>query len=307
MRLVFFGTTDFSARMLSTLIEADYEIGLVVTLPDRPAKRGRKLIPTPVKKLALDKGLPLFVTGDMKSEEFAQAVASATAELGVVVAFKILPSSVYDAPRLGTVNIHPSLLPELRGPAPLRWALIRGYEETGITSFKLVDKTDAGNILLQKKVAVDPDETWGELFERITPIAGELLLATVEGVLTGKIEPTVQDDSLATKAPKIKAETANIDWNKPAVDVHNLIRGLAPEPGAVSNYDGVQLKFLRSKIAEGMGEPGEVIATDSKAGLIVACAEGAVEILRIQAPGKKGMDTKSFFLGNEIPTGAILR
>ncbi len=307
MRIVFFGTTDFSARMLSTLIEADYEIGLVVTLPDRPAKRGRKLIPTPVKKLAQDKGLPLFVTADMKSEEFAKAVTKADADLGVVVAFKILPKTVYDSPRLGTVNIHPSLLPELRGPAPLRWALIRGYEETGITSFKLVDKTDAGNILLQKRVAVDPNETWGELFERITPIAGELLLASVEAIFAGKIEPTVQDDSLATKAPKIRTETANIDWNKPAVDVHNLIRGLAPEPGAITNYDGVQLKFLRSKKTEGSGEPGEVITADSKTGLIVACAEGAVEILRIQAPGKKAMDTKSFFLGNEIPTGAILR
>ena len=225
----------------------------------------------------------------------------------MVVAFKILPKAVYDAPRLGTVNIHPSLLPELRGPAPLRWALIRGYEETGITSFKLVDKTDAGNILLQKKIAVDSNETWGELFERIMPIAGELLLESIECVLASQIEPTVQDDSLATRAPKITAQTTQIDWNRPAEDVHNLIRGLSPEPGAICSYDGEQLKFLRSKIAKGKGEPGEVVEANSKSGLIIACGNGAVEILQIQAPGKKAMDTKSYFLGNEIPTGTILR
>lgn len=307
MRIVFFGTTDFSARMLEKLIENGYDIPLVVTLPDRPAKRGKRLIPTPVKTFALERGLPLFECDDMKSPELMENTSSAEADLGVVVAFKILPREVYTAPKLGTVNIHPSLLPDLRGPAPVRWAVIRGYSETGITSFLLADRTDAGNILLQRRIDIGENETYGELFERIIPPAGELLLESIEGLVEGKIAPKPQDDKLATKAPKITTDICNIDWNRSASEVHNLIRGLSPEPGAVCDFGGIKLKFLLSRVVDIEGRAGEVLAAGAKNGLMVACVEDSVEILEIQAPGKRVMDAKSFFLGNEIPVGTILK
>lgn len=307
MNIVFFGTTRFSAEMLETLVEAGYNISLVVTLPDRPARRGKKMIPTSVKEVAIDRGLPLYEADEMESPAFAEKVQQANADLGVVVAFKILPKTVYDAPRLGTINVHPSWLPELRGPAPIRWAIIRGYDRTGVTTFRLVDKADAGNILLQRQVNIGPDETWGELFSRIEDISGKLLLETIEGLLSGEIEPKKQDESKATKAPKINREIRRIDWKSNAEDVHNLIRGLSPKPGAFSDFEGQKMKLLRSKISRGKGKPGEVLVADSKSGLVIACGDGAIEITKLQPPGKKPMDTKSFFLGNEIPTGTILK
>ncbi len=307
MSIVFLGTTGYSVRMLETLVEAGYPITLVITLPDRPGKRGKKLVPTPVKEFAIERSIPYYEAGDMKSPDFADKVRSVEAELGVVVAFKILPKEVYDAPRLGTINVHPSDLPELRGPAPIRWAIIRGYEQTGVTTFRLVDKPDAGNILLQKRIEIGQDETWGELFQRIEKISGDLLLKTIDGVFAGEIEPKKQDETKATKAPKIDTEIRHIEWERTAKEVHDVIRGLSPTPGALCDYAGHKLKLLRSKVGVGDGKPGEVIISNPEDGLVISCGSGAVVILKLQPPGKRAMDAKSYLLGNEIPVGTILK
>jgi methionyl-tRNA formyltransferase len=306
MKILFFGTTEFSARMLEKLVLSGYNVPLVVTLPDKPSKRGRKLLPTPVKAFASSRGLSLFESDDMKSPELARKVASVEADLGIVVAFKILPKEVFAAPRLGTLNIHPSLLPDLRGPAPVRWAVIRGYSETGITSFLLTDRIDAGNILLQSRIEIGEDETYGELFERIIPFAGEILIESIEGLIDGKIALKPQNDTLVTKAPKITSDTCQIDWKRSAVEIHNLIRGLSPEPAAICDFGGIKLKLLRSRVCGLHGTAGEVLNSGAKDGLVVACGDGSIEILEIQAPGKRAMDAKSFLVGNEIPIGTVL-
>ncbi|RKZ29878.1 methionyl-tRNA formyltransferase [bacterium] len=305
-KIVFFGTTDYSAAMLDALVSAGYDIALVVTLPDRPSKRGRKCIPTPVKKLAEKLGIPVVTAEDMRDPFLAETVVGVRADIGVIVAFKILPESVYAVPALGTVNVHPSLLPELRGPAPVRWAVIRGYRETGVTTFILSDKPDTGDILLQEKLSIGPDETYGELFDRIIPLSEDVLLRTIEGLFKGILEPKKQEHKKATKAPKIKAETAKIDWKLPANNVHNLIRGMSPEPGATARFKTDTIKILRSRIVDAGGYAGEVLVSNPKKGLVVACGEKAVEILELQAPSKKPMDAKSFLCGFNIEIGEFL-
>jgi len=307
MSIVFFGTTAYSAHLIEAILSAGHKITLVVTLADRPSHRGHKLLPTPVKKIALERELPFIAIEDVADPRLVEKIEEVSPELGVVVAFKILPKSVYDAPELGTINVHPSLLPDLRGPAPLRWAIIRGLKETGITTFQLVDRPDAGNILLQKRVEIGPNETWGELSERIIPISANVLLETIDRLCSGKIAPQKQDHTKATKAPKIKHETAIIDWRKPARDVHNLIRGLAPKPGASTEIDGAVLKIFESRVTVGIGNPGEVIAASPGEKLIVACGEGAIEIKFLQVSGKKAMDAASFLLGRAIRRGTILK
>ncbi len=303
MSIVFFGTTEYSAAMLKAILKADYHVSLAVTLRDRPSLRGHSLQPTPVKRLAEKMGIPVFCADNMKDPALAQIVRKQKAELGIVVAFKILPGAVYGAPKLGTVNVHPSLLPELRGPAPVRWAIMRGYSETGITTFSLVDKPDAGGILLQESISIGDDETYGELFERIVPPSADVLIRTIEGLLSGSLKPGPQDVSRVTNAPKITKELSRIDWSWPAREIRNLIRALAPKPGAVTESSDIGLKILRAEVVGGNDLPGTVISCDPKGGLIVACGENAISLTRLQTAGKRPMDAADFLRGCAINTG----
>ena len=307
MSIIFFGTTDFSAQLLESILNARHVVELVVTLDDMPAIRGGRTIPTPVKKFALRNSLPLIQVKSPKEPALAERIQSLKAKLGVVVAFKILPKAVYDAPELGTINLHPSLLPKLRGPAPVRWAIINGNTETGVSTFRLVDKPDEGNLLLQEKIAIGPDETWGELNDRIIPLGARILSRTIDGLFANSIKPIPQDHTQATKAPKITKDTTIIDWSKTAEEIHNLIRGLAPKPAAVTKYENLPIKILRTKLSNGNGAPGEILLSDARSGLIVACGKGAIEITQLQASGKKLMFTSDYLRGNVLPLGMKLK
>ena len=306
MRIVFFGTTSYSAIMLRSIVEAGYKISLTVTLPDRPSRRGHRPSPTPVKKFAKSEGIPVFEAADLKSPELVSAIEAADAKLGVVVAFKILPRKVFTAPELGTVNVHPSLLPKLRGPAPLRWALIRGLEETGITTFLLDDRPDTGDIIMQRRVKIGPEENYGELCRKMGPLSGELLLETLNTLATGEYELRPQDPEKATKAPKITQGICQIDWEESAEELHNLIRGLSPRPGAFCRIGDKRVKILKSRIVGDSGRPGEVLYAEPGEGLVIACGRGAVRILRIQCAGKCAMDAASFLCGFSLQKGDIV-
>jgi methionyl-tRNA formyltransferase len=306
MRIIFFGTTDFSVSMLDSLIENGHEVAAVVTLPDRPGARGHKLIPTCVKKFALSRGLNIIEAANLKDGGFAQDLRNLKADLGVVVSFKILPRAVYTAPRLGTVNVHPSLLPSLRGAAPVRWALIRGLSMTGVTTFLLDDKVDTGDLLLSEKIDIDRDENCDELFKKIEAVGADLLRRTIEQLEAGTTKPIRQDNSLATPAPKLNTDICRIDWTQPAISVHNLVRALSPSPGAWTTLENERFKILKARPIEADGIPGEVVLCDPRRGLVVACGEGGIEVLKVQAFGKRPLETCAFICGcNEQLTGKV--
>jgi len=307
MRIVFLGTSNYSCKMLRTIISAGYYVPLVVTLPDRPVGRGNRTEPTPVKKFADREGIPCIAVGNMKDPILARRVSEADADLGVVVSFRILPKEVYNAPKMGTVNVHPSLLPELRGPAPTRWAIIRGYQKTGVTTFRITDRIDSGDIFLKESLDIDRNETHGELFERIEVLSARLLIKTIEGLSDGSLEPVIQDHTNATSAPKITGEIRRIDWGKSALEVHNLVRGLSPSPGAWTLLDSKNIRILRTRLIEGSGQPGEIIECDPRNGLAVACGENALRVMKLQPSGKRAMDACSFLCGRSLETGVILR
>lgn len=303
MRIVFFGTTDFSANMLKALFDAGHKISLAITLPILPSERGHLPKPTPVKTLAESLGIRVALFDDMNSPALLSIVEESMPELGVVVAFKILPENIFAFPRFGTINVHPSILPDLRGPAPLRWALIRGYSKTGITIFRLNEKIDAGEILNVEKVDIGEDETYGELFDKIQPIAGNLLVKTVDEIERGCAKSSEQI-GIATKAPKITRETSRIDWTKTNLEIHNLIRAMNPQPGAWTFLADGQILIFRTKPIDIEGEPGKVLVCNSKTGeMIVGCGKGSLRIIEIQSPGKKILDCKSFLCGSRVSEG----
>lgn len=303
MRIIFFGNTDFSAAMLRALISAGHEIALAVTSSDRPKKRGHRPQPTAIRILAKHKGIPCAAVSDLKDPSFIADLAAIGADLGVVVAFKILPPAVFNAPRMGTINVHPSLLPDLRGPAPVRWAIIGGYERTGVTTFLLDENVDTGDLLLSESLDIGPNETFGELSPRVSETSERLLLRTIDDLAAGTIEPFPQTGA-ATRAPKITPELCRIDWNEPATRIHNLVRALSPTPGAWTELDSRRIKVLRTLISERTGPPGTVIG--AKEGLTVACGAKAVEIIRIQVQGKRATDVEGYLHGNPIEKGARL-
>ncbi|HHS50159.1 MAG TPA: methionyl-tRNA formyltransferase [candidate division Zixibacteria bacterium] len=305
MRTIFFGTTEFSCAMLETIITAGHEVVGVVTLPDRPASRGHKAIPTPVKEFALERGLNPIEADDLKDEGFAQTLRGLKADIGVVVSFKILPRAVFTAPRIGTLNVHPSLLPKLRGAAPVRWALIEGHTQTGVTTFLLDERVDTGDIILARPLPIHPDENYEELFARIIPLASEVLAESLKMIESGDFIGMPQDAQKATKAPKLKPEMCRIDWGRSAVEIHNLVRGLAPSPCAWTTFEGERYKIIRAKASEGSGSAGEIIACDPKGGLVVACGEGVLKILEIQAPGKRPLECGAFLCGCQLAEGGF--
>ncbi len=305
MRILFFGTTDFSRAMLKALIEGGHEIAGVVTLPDQPDSRGHRAIPTPVKLLAKDFDLKVFEAENLKDPSFAESLEALKADIGVVVSFKILPRAVFTAPRLGTLNVHPSLLPKLRGPAPVRWALIEGLAETGVTTFILDEKVDTGDIILAEPIEIPLDFNYAELFERIIPVAERVMLHSLELVQNGTYCGKKQNPSEATKAPKLTPEFCRIDWNKPASELHNLVRALSPEPGAWTELDGTRFKVLKARQTDESGSPGEILSCSPRTGLIIACGSGALEILQIQAPGKKSLECGAFLCGCKLSKGKV--
>ncbi len=309
MRIAFLGTAEFAVPVLEKLLEfhspgGNYEVVGVVTGPDKPAGRGRKLLPTPVKICAEKNVLPILTPTRFKDPDFLRAYSVWKPDVAIVVAFKILPPEVFDLPPLGTLNIHPSLLPAYRGPAPLNWALINGDTETGVSIIRISSKVDAGGVLLQKRVAISPNETAGDLSDRLAPLGGEMVLETLAGIENKSVSPIPQDESMVTRAPKLAKTDGELDWLKSAEDIHNLVRGVSPWPGAYTNLQEDSLKLFGSRLTNGTGKPGEILYTGKD--LVIACGEGAVSFTGVQRQGKRKMSVPDFIRGFSLSIGDTL-
>lgn len=307
MKVVFFGTPEFAARTLKKVLLSHHEVIAVVCGPDRRKGRGRKVIYPEIKQLVMKKGLKILQPENLNDDLFLEELKNLNADFFCVVAFRILPEEVYEMPPGGCVNLHASLLPRYRGAAPINWAIINGENETGLTTFFIRKKVDTGDIIMQRKIEIEPDETFGELHDRMADMGGDLLAETMDKIEKGKYRTIIQDDSEATKAPKISPELGKIDWSKPANEIHNLIRGLSPKPAAYISYGRAKISILRTEIAENQieGDPGTVVIADGKRGLVVACGDGALELIQVKPESRKVMSGAEFVRGSRITSGMI--
>lgn len=325
MKIVFMGTPDFSRESLDKIYSAGYDIVGVVTTPDRPAGRGMKLVESEVKKYATEKGLKVFQPEKIsKNDEFKDAIRALEPDLVIVVSYGvILPKSFLKIPKLGCINVHPSLLPKYRGSAPIQWAVLNGDEETGVSIMYLDEGMDSGDVIKQEKVKIDENETTGELWDRLSKIGADLLLEVVKNIENGKEERYPQPEEF-TLAPMIEKEMSKIDWNeKSAKQIKDLIRGLNPIMGCYNYVGGKKIKFWRSMLSseeeykaasENVAEsvqiekaiPGQIMLADPKKGLFIKAKDGIIKITEIQGENAKKMPTGDFLRGNKIKVGDIL-
>lgn len=314
LRIVFMGTPDFAVPSLDILIQNNYNVVGVITAPDKPAGRGQHLHESAVKKYAVEKGLHILQPEKLKNPEFINDLQSLDANLFIVVAFRMLPEIVWQMPEYGTFNLHASLLPQYRGAAPINWAVINGEKETGVTTFLLQHEIDTGNIILQEKIKIEEDDNAGAVHDKLMNIGSSLVLKTVQSIEEDKVTEQPQELTTIKHAPKIFKETCLIDWNKPAFEIHNLIRGLSPYPTAFTYLDGKVLKLFASQISQwtidnGQSETINVInyrpstidiKTDNKNYLSFKCADVYLDILELQLEGKKRMKVDEFLRGHKF-------
>lgn len=299
MRIVFMGSPDFAVPGLKKLANSQHDILAVVSGPDKRRGRGSKKEPTDVKRTALELKLPVIDVVDLNERQFQDNLQELSPDLLVVVAFRILPSEVLEIPYKGSVNLHASLLPKYRGAAPIHHAIMNGETETGCTVFFISEKVDTGLIIDRKKTIIRPDETTGELYDRLKILGADLLLESINKIESGNYEPFQQDHNLATPAPKLFKEDARINFNMPGRDVHNKIRGLSPFPGAWCKYEDKKMNLYRSRVGPDLDmEPGGLILRDHK--LLAGCKEGSVELVEVQLPGTKRMSGPEFANGYEL-------
>ena len=300
MRIVFMGTPDIAATCLKKLLDDGFDVAAVYTQPDRPKNRGMKLAFSPVKEVALAAGLPVYQPENFRDLETVEQLRALQPDVVAVVAYgRILPQSVLDIPEKGCINIHASILPEYRGSAPYQWAVLDGKTETGVTAMYLCREMDAGDIIDVSKTPIDPNETAGELLDRLAQLGAVLLSKTMGRMAQGDVERIAQDASKATYAPMLDKTMCPIDWSKTAQQVHNQVRGLHPWPVATAELAGTKFKIHATVITEGSGTPGQILEL-TKTGLKVACGEGAVEIRSLQAEGGKRMNTPDYFRGHPL-------
>ncbi len=305
LKIVFLGTPEFAVESLSRLYNEGYNIAGVITMPDKPAGRGHKMLQSPVKQFAVKHGLKLMQPTNLKAPEFIEELRSLNADLFIVIAFRMLPEAVWTMPRLGTFNLHASLLPKYRGAAPLNWAVINGDKETGVTTFFLKHEIDTGDIIDQKRVTINPDDNVGDVHDRLMMLGADLTLETVRHIIDGNLK-TIEQDKLTggvepTPAPKIFKETCHIDWNNPAEKIHNLVRGLSPYPAAwttltTTSSEELQLKIFETSVSEQtLLAPGSIVIDKNR--MYIACSDRMLEILSLQLQGKKRLDTADFLRG----------
>ncbi len=308
MRIIFMGTPDFAVPCLKALVNSENQVVGVFTQPDKPKGRGYELTPPPVKVCAIENNLPVFQPTSMRDGTALEIINSLNADLIVVVAFgKILPKEILDSVKYGCINIHASLLPHLRGAAPIQWSIINGDSVTGVTAQQMDVGIDTGDILTKKEFLIPENMNAGELFDILSGMGAEVLIETIDSVDKGILNPVEQDESQATYASMLSKELSPIDFSKSAQDVHNHIRGLYPWPVAITKIDGKTYKIHKSqKISEKFeGNNGEIVDNNNR--LIVMCGDGnCVEILEIQAEGKRKTDAASFLRGHRIEKGTIL-
>jgi methionyl-tRNA formyltransferase len=299
IRIIFMGTPEFAVPSLDLLYKAGYNIVGVITAPDKPAGRGMKLSESEVKKYAVKKNLKILQPDKLKHPDFIEELRQLKADLQVVVAFRMLPEMVWKMPPLGTINLHASLLPQYRGAAPINWAIINGEKETGVTTFKLQQEIDTGNILLQEKIKINDNETAGTLHDKMKSIGAELLLKTVQQLQNGTLQEHAQSySSMLRLAPKIFSEDCKINWDQNVEDIFNFIRGLSPYPAAFTFLQGKKLKIFSAEKQQhiGLGSPGDYV-TNNKSYLKFAAKDGYISIKELQSEGKKRMNVVDFLRG----------
>lgn len=300
LRTVFFGTPEFASHILEDLIAHGENIAAVVTTPAKPKGRGLKLHASAVQEIAERHSIPVLAPIKLKDEAFQAQIRAIEADVFCIVAYKILPTAVFSIPPKGSFNIHGSLLPKYRGAAPINWAIIRGETETGITTFLLDEKVDTGQILLRESLPIGPNETAGELHDRLMILGAKLARETLVGLGDGSLIPTPQSNEHATTAPKIFPKDCIVDFEQPAEQVHNFIRGLSPHPGATTLVHDVRFKLLRSAIADLSEQPiqaGRFRVTEDAMHLFCGTSTAPIEILELQREGKSAMSAADLLRG----------
>lgn len=299
MRIVFMGTPAFACPALAALHSAGYSIPLVVTGTDKRGRRGGALTPTAVKAKAVELGLPVYTPSSLKTDDVYESIKDAAPDLIVVIAFKILPQRLFTLPRFGSINVHGSLLPKYRGAAPINWAIINGEKETGLTSFFLKPTVDTGDIIHRKLIMIDENETFGELYNRMSELSAPFVLETVKMIESGNVIAMPQVEAQATAAPKIHPQDTIINFNKFTVQVHNFVRGLSPYPGAVTTFRDKRIKVLRTALSSVVKKPnqtpGEIVVEQDN--LFVVCIDGLLQIDSLLPEGKKEISAKEFIHG----------
>lgn len=294
------GTPEFAVPSLEILVINGWNVVGVITAPDKPKGRGLYLLPSPVKETAQKHGLTILQPTNLKSPEFQQELRELKADLQIVVAFRMLPESVWNMPPLGTFNLHASLLPDYRGAAPINWAIINGEIETGATTFFLKHEIDTGSIIFQEKIKISAEDELGSVYQKLMTLGSQLVMKTVESISSGDINPSVQDESKALHhAPKLFKETCQIDWNDSAINIHNLVRGLSPYPAAWTTWEGKTCKIFKTTPKTGkinQKSAGEY-ETDGKSYLRFQTQDGVLEVLELQLEGKKRMKTVELLRG----------
>lgn len=299
MNIVFFGTPEFAIPSLKILFESKHSVKAVVTAPDKPKGRGRNLSFTPIKEFALKNNIPVLTPDKLNDEIFINQLKEINADLFIIVAFRILPKIVFSLPKRGAFNLHGSILPKYRGAAPIQWALINGEKETGLTTFFLEEKVDTGNIILTKKVEIFDDDNFGSLHDRMSLVGADLVIETINLIEKNDFHLEQQNNDLASPAPKITKEICEINWFKSAKEIHNLIRGLSPFPGAFFKLNEKIFKVFRSQISfDEKLLPAEIKQTKDK--IYIGTSEGSLQILEIQAEGRKRMHTEEFLRGHSL-------
>jgi methionyl-tRNA formyltransferase len=301
MNIIFMGTPDFAVASLDALVKAGFNIVGVITAPDKPAGRGQTLKESAVKVYAKEKGLKILQPPKLKDEHFLEELRSLNADLQVVVAFRMLPEVVWNMPPLGTINLHGSLLPQYRGAAPINWAIINGETQTGVTTFFLKHEIDTGDILFSEPVNIAPDETAGNVHDKLMEVGAELLVKTVKAIESEDYQETPQNEiesSGLQHAPKIFKEDCQVNWHQPVKKVYDLIRGLSPYPTAFTQLQNKTLKIFRAEMEEVVTAltPGEY-QTDGKTFLKFACPDGMISVTDLQLEGKKRMKIDEFLRG----------
>ena len=305
MKIVFMGTPDFAVPSLQALLDAGHEVCAVYTQPDKPQGRKQILTAPPVKELALQYHIPVYQPATLKNEEEQEKLRALAPEVIIVVAYgKLLPKAVLDIPPRGCINVHGSLLPRWRGAAPIQWSVIAGDQKAGVTTMQMAEGLDTGDMLLTYETEIGARETAGELFDRLAQAGAELLVRTL--VELDSITPRPQDDSRSCYAHMLDKQMAVIDWAKSAREIDCLIRGLSPWPVALTTLDGARLKIYAAEPVSGTGKPGEVLESDPKKGLTVACGAGALALHEVQLVGGKRMKSADFLRGHAIDKGTML-
>ena len=304
MRIVFMGTPEFAVPCLQKLIDCGHEVTGVFTQPDKPQGRKMILTPPPVKELAIANGIPVYQPVKMRDGTALEMLKEANPELAIVVAYgKILPKEILEFPKYGCINIHASLLPKLRGAGPIQWSVINGFEKTGVTSMQMDEGLDTGDMLISREIEIGENDTAGDMHDKLSVIGAEVLEETINALIAGELKPEKQNHDEFTYAPMLSKELSPIDWNAPASEVHNKIRGLSPWPSATAVLGGKKVKIHKSILVSDSGKAaGEIIESGKR--LVVSCGDGkCIEILNLQAEGKKAMSAADFMRGNAVNIG----